>query len=85
MNGETNQTKCTGGTAVAGAAFEAVNPFSGNSLATIRLIDDEVIPLWVLPLYLFKVALWSVLLAVLPVKQPKQKEEEPEEETPAAE
>ena len=76
-----NQTRYTGVAAVAGAVYEAVNPFSGNSLETVRQFEDETIPGWVLPLYLLKAALWAVLLAVLPVKKPKQ---EPEEEESSA-
>ncbi len=71
-----NPVRYTGAAFAAGAAYEAVNPFSGNSLDMVRLIEDEAIPLWVLPLYLMKAALWAVLLAALPVKQPKRKEEE---------
>ena len=71
-----NSHRYTGAAAVAGAAYEAVNPFSGNSLDMIRQIEEEQIPAWVLPLYLLKALLWAVLLAALPVRKPKQKEEE---------
>ena len=47
------------------AAFEAVNPWSGVGLATVRQFEECTVPGWVTPLYLLKGAVWIALPLLL--------------------